>query len=301
MKKDPYAGYPSKPVSAVWSKVRVQVKRYYAVLNRFGWVVPLTVSLGICMAAWIVSQMPPDYLSEGRMRVGGQLQIKGEGAAYNEQMDYYYGTQIQLMESLEVQKGAMLRLQTLHPELHPEQVALTVTQEPHASVFNLKVEAETPAYAKAYLNATMDEYIEVKRKDRMQSSDSTTLAIQDQLAHQEKEIEASDAEMHDFQAKNNFGFLEKQGNDAADYLAKKNRELADLKSEYNLLGMLDLDGNLDRQQSNATATNESAANAETSGSDGQNLATSMGPLAEYQKARTGQSPRRISMTAAPEF
>jgi len=190
MKKDPYAGYPQRPVSAVWSKVRVQIKRYYAVLNRFGWVVPLTVSIGVCLAAWIVSQMPPDYLSEGRMRVGGQLQIKGEGAVYNEQLDNYYGTQIQLMQSLEVQKGAMLRVQTLHPELHPEQVTLTVMQEPHASVFNLKVEAQTPAYAKAYLNATMDEYIEVKRKDRMQSSDSTTLAIQDQLAHQEKQIEA---------------------------------------------------------------------------------------------------------------
>ena len=220
------------------------------------------------------------------MLVTGQFQIK-EGAVYNEQVDNYYGTQIRLMQGLEVQRGALVRVQTLHPELHPEEVTLTVTQEPHASVFNLRVEAGDKDYAKAYLDAVMNEYIEVKRKQRLQSSDTTTLAIQDQLAHQEKDIESSDAEMHDFQQKNNFGFLEKQGNDAADYLAKKNRELADLKSEYNLLGMLDLDGNLDRQQANSAAATAAAqgTTADASGSpDIQNLA-SLGPIADYQKAK----------------
>jgi len=285
MQNNAYSGYPQKPVSEAWSKVRVQLKRYYAILNRLGWLVPLTISMGVCLSAWIVSQMPPDYLSEGRMLVAGQVQVKSEGAAYSEQMDNYYGTQVALMQSLDVQKGALVRVQTLHPELHPEPVTLTVGLEPHASIFNLKVEAQTPAYAKTYLNATMDEYIEIKRKQRLQSSDNTMLSIQDQLAHWEKEIENSDAEMHDFQAKNNFGFLEKQGNDAADYLARKNVELANLKSEHNLLGMLDLDGNLDRQASNAAAANQTAANSDSSTSEMQNLATSMGPLAQYQRAK----------------
>ena len=286
MQNNPYGSYPQKPVSVAWSKVRVQLKRYYAILNRFGWLIPLTISLGICLAAWIVSQMPPDYLSKGSMLVTGQFQIK-EGAVYNEQVDNYYGTQIRLMQGLDVQRGALLRVQTLHPELHPELVTLTVTQEPHASVFNLQVEAETAAYAKAYLDAVMNEYIEVKRKQRLQSSDLTTLAIQDQLAHLEKDIETSDAEMHDFQAKNNFGFLEKQGNDAADYLAQKNRELANLKSEYNLLGMLDLEGNLDRQQANANANPAvpGATNVDgTANQDNQAMAN-LGPLADYQLAK----------------
>jgi len=284
MQNKSYGVYPQKPVSVMWSKVRVQIKRYYAVLQRFGWVLPLTISLGICLAAWVVSQMPPDYLSEGRMLVGGKFDINTGNAVYNEQMDNYYGTQIELMQSLEVQKGALTRIQTLHPDLHPEQVTLTVNQQPHASVFNLKVEAETAAYAKAYLNATMDEYIELKRKQRLQSSDSTTLAIQDQIAHVEKDIDSSEAEMHDFQAKNNFGFLEKEGNDAADYLAQQNRALANLKSEYNLLGMLDLDANLDRQQANSTATQATQGTDATGNPESQALAN-MGPIADYQKAK----------------
>jgi len=283
MRNNTSSAYPQKPVSAAWSKVRVQIKRYYSVLNRFGWLLPLTISLGICLAAWIVAQMPPDYISQGRMQVAGQFQIK-EGAVYSEEADNYYGTQIQLMQDLEVQKGAMIRVQTLHPELHPEVVMLTVNQEPRASIFDLKVESETAAYAKAYLDGIMDEYIELKRKQRLQSSDNTTLAIQDQLAHLEKDIDATDVEMHDFQEKNNLGFLEKQGNDAADYLAQKTRELANLKSEYNLLGMLDLDANLDRQQANSDAA-QSSANADAGGSQDNQALASMGPIAEYQKAK----------------
>jgi len=282
MQNNSQGGYPQKPVSMMWSKVRVQLKRYYAVLNRFGWLLPLTISMGICIAAWVVSQMPPDFISEGRMAVTGQFQIK-EGAVYNEQMENYYGTQIELMQDLEVQRGALIRVQTLHPDLHPEQVTLTVGQQPHASVFNLKVEAQTGPYAKAYLDAIMEEYLELKRKQRLQSSDNQTLAIQDRLAALEKDIERGETEMHDFQEKNNLGFLEKQGNDAADYLAKKNRELADLKSEYNLLQMLDLDQNLDRQRVNASAVQGAGSDAEAN-SDAQNLAT-MGPVADYQKAK----------------
>lgn len=283
-----YPGYPQKPVSVVWSKVRVQLKRYYAVLNRFGWVVILTVSLGICLSAWVVSQMPPDYLSQGQMVVAGQIKVS-EGAVYNEQMDNYYGTQIKIMESQAVQVGAIVRVQTLHPEMQPEKITLNIAQEPHASIFDVEVEAQSAAYAKAYLNAIMDEYMEVKRKQRLQSSDNTTLALQDELARVQKDIENSDAEMHDFQQKNNLGFLEKQGNDAADYLAKKNRELADLKSEYNLLQMLDLDQNLDRQQINANAAQAAAASSPgidggSASTDTQSIAT-MGPIADYQKAK----------------
>jgi capsular exopolysaccharide synthesis family protein len=190
------------------------------------------------------------------------------------------------MQDPQVQRGALIRVQTLHPDLQPEQASLVVGLQPHASVFNLEVESETAVYAKAYLDAIMDEYLETKRKERLQSSDVTTLAIQDQLARVQKEIEAGDEEMHDFQQKNNLGFLEKQGNDAADYLAKKNRELADLKSEYNLLQMLDLDQNLDRERQAATAVQAAQATGSDTDStgDNQNLA-SMGPVAEYQKAK----------------
>jgi len=278
-----YGKYPQKPVSVLWSKARIQVKRYLSLLNRFGWLLPLTTSLGICVTAWIVSQMPPDYKSEGDILVGPSVQLQ-EGAIYSEQMDFYYGTQIELMTSPEVRRAALQRVQTLHPDLQPEHVSLSVTQRPHASIFNLQVDAESAVYAQTFLDSIMDEYIETKRQMRLQKSDSTTLAIQDELAGKGRDIDADDAAMHDFQEKNNIGFLQQEGNDAAVYLAQRKRQLADLQIEFNLLQLLDLDQNLDREQSSGTLPAGTSSTDANGKSDGDSL-TSMGPVADYQKAK----------------
>lgn len=285
-----YSKYPQKPISLMWSKARVQLKRYGAVLHRLGWVLPLTISLGVCISAWVVSQMPPDYRSMARMIGSGQFQFNQENAVYNEQMENFYGTQIALMQSLEVQKRATMRVQALHPELQPEHVILDVSQEPHATILNLSVEAGSAAYAQAFLNALMDEYLDTKRKQRLERSDITTDNIQEDLARLDKVMDENDAAMHDFQKANNIGFLQNEGNAAAAYLAQKNREMADLKQEYNLLQMLDLDQNLDRERAAGASAAQAAAMAGTAavdanGKDDYDSFLNSGPIAEYEKAK----------------
>src|ERR1017187_5229470 len=54
----------------------------------------------------------------------------------------------------------------------------------------------------------------------------------------------------EFQKQNNIGFIQEEGNSAAGYLVRLNREYAGLKTQYELLTLLDLDQNLDRAQSN---------------------------------------------------
>ena len=54
--------------------------------------------------------------------------------------------------------------------------------------------------------------------------------------------------MLEFQKDNNIGLLQGEGNSAAAYLVKLNQQFASLKTEYDLLSLLDLDQNLDRQQ-----------------------------------------------------
>ncbi len=276
-----HEGYGQKPISVLWSKTRVQLKRYFAITCRLGWLLPLTITSGVCLSAWIVSQMPPDFISQGTMMVSGQFEIKA-GAAYNEQADNYYGTQILIMQSVAVRQAAMLRVQTQHPDLPAELITLKVSQEPHASVFNLSVEGRSPEYAQAYLDAIMDEYIEAKRKLRLRQSDSTTSAIQEELIRLDGEIAANDKLLREFQKANNIGFLQQEGNNAAIYLAQKNKEIADLKIEYNLLQMLDLDQNLDRQH----GLTPSSSVPDDSNTKSENVSTSTaGPIADYQKAK----------------
>jgi len=264
--------------SDIWSKVRVQLKRYFGVLKKFWWLLPLTTSVGTFIAAWVVAQMPPAFQSEGTMYVGGQVQLN-EATGYNEEREDFYGTQIKIMESAEVQQRALARVQTLHPELKPEaSPTFEVIREPGTSIFDLQVTAQTATFAQAYLDACMEEYINTRKNSRLQRSDDTTVAISDEIARLNKEMEDNDASMLQFQKENNIGFLQEEGNSAAKYLTQLDQQLSDLKTAYNLGQMLDLDQNLDRQQSQAASGGASDAKSDTA-------LTSYGPIAEYQKAR----------------
>ena len=264
---------PPQSFSALWGIGRVQVSRYLGNLRKRWWVVVLTVSLGLCAAAWYVSQLPPAFLSAGRLMVAGQIRIS-EGAAYTEELMNFFGTQIELMQSGEVRRRAHARVQALKPELPQEPVQLEVGQLPKASIFIMRTTGKSPAYTQAYLDACMDEYIAIKKEMRSQKSESTTAAIADELVLLEKEMAKQEEEMHEFQKENNIGFLHEEGNSAGVYLAGLNRQLADLKTEYDLLALLDLDQNVDRQQS-----------GERGGSKENTTLSSFGPMADYQKAK----------------
>src|SRR5438045_9713953 len=77
-------------------------------------------------------------------------------------------------------------------------------------------------------------------------SHSLSSGITEQLIQVEKDLRAAEDEMLDFQKQNNIGFIQEEGNSAAQYLVKLNQDYARLKTEYELLEKLDLDQNLDR-------------------------------------------------------
>jgi len=265
---------------STWSKSLIQLNRYAQILRKRWWLLALTISFGLCGGAWFVSQLPPAYLSVGRMMVAGQIRL-AESAGYSEELVNFFGTQVELMQSDEVRKRALARVQALHPELVPDLVTIDVAQVPHASIFIMRGIGQSASFTQAFLDACMDEYVATKKEMRSQSSESTTAAIQDELVRLDKEMEAEEEEMHEFQKANNIGFLQEEGNSAGVYLAGLNRQLADLKTEYDLLALLDLDQNLDRAQS--TVQN---GDAQDGGNNHVSATMSAyGPLADYQKAK----------------
>ncbi|MGB8168558.1 MAG: hypothetical protein WCF18_13760, partial [Chthoniobacteraceae bacterium] len=263
--------------SSIWGTARVQVTRYLGNLRKRWWIVALTISICLCGAAWFVSQLPPVYLSAGRLMVSGQIHIN-EGAAYTEELMNFFGTQIELMQSGEVKKRAHARVHALRPDLAQEEVKLEVGQLPKASIFIMRCTGESQLYTQAYLDACMEEYMATKKEMRNVKSESTTAAIADELVRLEKEMVKQEEEMHDFQKENNIGFLHEEGNSAGIYLAQINRQLADLKTEYDLLALLDLDQNVDRQQGGGNTSADRLSKDNTT-------LSSFGPMADYQRAK----------------
>lgn len=265
---------------ATWSTSFItRLHRYKTLLLRRWWIPVLTICLGLFVEAWITYQTPPSYLSQSKMMMPGQLRIP-QGAVYSEESQNFFGTQIQLMQSAEVKRGAEALVRSTHPELPSSPVDLLIVQRPRTSIFELQAVGRSPEYTQAYLNAIMQKYLEFKKGVREGQGQTVITGITEQLIQTEKDLRAAEDEMLEFQKQNNIGFIQEEGNSAAAYLVKLNRDYAAFKTEYDLLEMLDLDQNLDR------AKTKTDGGLPAQGGDEQVMPFSgVGPEADYLKAK----------------
>jgi polysaccharide biosynthesis transport protein len=283
----PAATTTDRPASAPWSTAFItRLHRYKALLQRRWWIPVLTICLGLFVQAWLIYQTPPSFESRSKMMLAGKLNIS-QSAVYSEDSVNFYGTQIQLMQSSEVRRSAEMLIRTTHPEMQPVMVEINVLQKPRTSIFDLIAIGTTPEYTQAYLNAVMQKYLDLKKGMRENQGSTVTTAITEQLIQVEKDLRSAEDEMLDFQKQNNIGFIQEEGNSAAAYLVRLNQQYAQLKTEYDLLSLLDLDQNLDRTQGkNDSATAPSAAGTQPSDDRPPGMAFSdVGPEGDYLKAK----------------
>jgi succinoglycan biosynthesis transport protein ExoP len=272
---------PSRPVSAPWSTAFItRLHRYKSLLVRRWWIPVLTICLGLFIQAWLIYQTPPSFLSASKMMLAGKLNIS-QSTIYSEDNVNFYGTQIQLMQSTEVGRSAEALVRSTHPEMQPIPVEVTVTQKPRTSIFELQAIGSTADYTQAYLNALMQKYLDFKKGMREDQGHNVTAAITEQLISVERDLRSGEEEMLEFQKQNNIGFIQEEGNSAAAYLVRLNQQFATLKTEYDLLSLLDLDQNLDRTQKARDASAGAQPVDEQSGMP----FSDVGPEADYLKAK----------------
>ena len=271
-----------RPVQGSWSTSLItRMHRYKALLLRRWWILVLTVCIGLFVQAWLIYQTPPSFLSTAKMMLAGKLNIS-QGAVYSEDAVNFYGTQIQLMQSAEVRRSAESLVRSTHSEMQPVAVDINVVQRPRTSIFELSAIGRTPDYTQAYLNAVMQKYLDFKKGMRSDQGHNVTTAITEQLIQTEKDLRNSEDEMLEFQKENNIGFLQEEGNSAAGYLVRLNQQYAQLKTEFELLKLLDLDQNLDRVQG---ARPENSPGATATGGDTTMPFAGVGPEDDYLKAK----------------
>ncbi len=272
---------PDKSSPGSWSTSFVtRLYRYKSLFLRRWWIPVLTICLGLFVEAFLIYQTPPSFLSASKMMLAGKLNI-AQGAVYSEDNQNFYGTQIQLMQSSEVKHGAEELVRSTHPEMQPVPVEISVLQRPRTSIFDLSAVGGTPDYTQAFLNAVMQKYLDFKKGMREDQGKFVITGITEQLVQTEKDLRTAEDEMLEFQKENNIGFIQEEGNSAAAYLVKLNRDYSSLKTEYDLLNLLDLDQNLDRAQSKS----ESSSSATESSEDKGMPFADVGPEADYLKAK----------------
>ena len=276
-----------RPTTASWTTSLItRLHRYKALFLRRWWIPVLTICIGLFVQAWLIYQTPPSFLSTSKMMLAGKLNIS-QSAVYSEDTVNFYGTQIQLMQSAEVRRSAEALVRSTHPEIQPVLVDITVTQKPRTSIFDLQAIGPTPEYTQAYLNAVMQKYLDFKKGMREDQGHNVTSAITEQLIQVEKDLRTAEDEMLEFQKLNNIGFIQEEGNSAAQYLVRLNQQYATLKTEYELLEKLDLDQNLDRSPSVKpdAAASPGAENAPAPAQAQGMPYSDVGPEGDYLKAK----------------
>jgi capsular exopolysaccharide synthesis family protein len=256
-------------------KVRTGLYRYALVFKRLWWVAFLTTAIGLGVGGWFANQLPPSFQSNARMMVSGKINLQ-DGVVYSEDVSNFFGTQAELMQSGEVQRKAIERVQALHPELQPVRVALSVGQQPKTSLFLLSAVSTDGPFARAFLNAVMEEYIAVKQNMRSAKSESTFRALSAELKSIEVDLRDAREKMLKFQAENSLGYLKEEGNSAASFLARISRQYDELKVEYQLLESLSLDQALDRDPGSASSVASTMQ---------EKALANFGPMTEYLKAK----------------
>jgi polysaccharide biosynthesis transport protein len=212
-------------------KILSQVFVAKILLQRFWWIFLITISLGLAVQSYRVLSKNPIYVSSAQMIVSGRLALPEGGAVYSEELANFFGTQMALMQSSQVHKRVISRVQALRPDLKPSSVNIIVHQSPNASIFILNAYGSDPDYTQAYLDATMQEYINFKREMRVDTADRTFIAINEEVLNLQQKIKEAEDEKVEFQKKNNIVFIQEQGNTVGNYLARLNQELSDYQMQ----------------------------------------------------------------------
>ncbi len=221
--------------------------RYQLLLRRLWWVVASTIALGVLAKLIMVELAPTQYVSTGQMIVSIRLTLP-EGSVYTEEWSNFLGTQMSLMQNAAVRSRATAALEKDRPDLLPCPVELRVSVIPKTTIFVVRGTGIEEEYVQAYVDACMNAYTELKREMRSQTSETTLASITEELGVLERTLQRNEEELANFQTSNSVVLLQKQGSSASAYLADLNRQVADLRTEYRLLGALSLEQNLERRQ-----------------------------------------------------
>ena len=221
--------------------------RHKNLLARHWWLLLATAAAGLAAQTALWRLEPPQFISSGRMIVNLKLSIP-EGSLYTEELNNFLGTQAALMQSGAVINRAHSRVAAGGGFQDSLPVALKVLILPRTTIFVLQGTGQDCRYTREFVQACMEEYINLKKEMRAQTSDTTLAGITEEVARLEQELRKSDQELVSFQSTNSVVLLQEQGNSAGNFLAGLNQRLASLQSEFTLLQTLSLDQNLERNR-----------------------------------------------------
>ncbi len=220
----------------------VSPRRLLAALKSKWWVLLITTLLPIGPAYYYFRKLPVDYVSKATMWVRGKMRLADVGQ-YTEDVQTFYGTQIQLIQSERLQLRAIDRVKSTQPTLKEPKdeqgrlqlPSIRINQAPKSSVFVLESRSISGEYARAYLDALMDEFLLYKKEVRASTSGDALASVYNQVYKQEADLKVAHEKVTQFQKENNVALLEETLRGGGNQLAQMNAQIAMLQLDLRLM------------------------------------------------------------------
>lgn len=236
-------------------KLFARIHRYRNLFFKRWWVLLICVGLALGVETAIFRYSPPVFVSVGQMIMSIKLNIQ-QGSLYTEELGNFVGTQAALMQGTQVAQQARDRVANQNASLTYKPVLLTVSVLPKTTIFVLRASGESPEYTKAYLQATMEEYINLKKQMAARTTDTTTAGLTEQLLQLEPQIQKCDNEMQVFLSTNDVALLAEVSG-LSGYLTSLYQQLANAETEADLLHTMTLDQSLMLEQGQVPVSSSS--------------------------------------------
>ncbi len=216
------------------------------------WIIFLTISLGILLQVILTIKLQNYVFSEGKIIATSIITDPNNQSMTGGKTDGdFFATQIELLNSPEIEFKASERVKITNPGLTPDEVELDVEQPARSDIIVLTAKSKNGAYAKALLSAIMFEYLEYRRMTLAQPVEKTIAELKKDLDESREKIAKQIDLIAEWKKQYNDVALVEQDNGAANYLAKLKQTVAQLQTEFQFLEMLNVEQNATRQSQTA--------------------------------------------------
>jgi polysaccharide biosynthesis transport protein len=222
------------------SRLLALCHRSLLLLRRNWWLVLLPPVAGAGLAyAWHLHS-PPRFESIAKLWITSELNVT-DARFGSEDLINFIGTQAELLRSDTVRQKAlelMVQREGRAPLIDPKDLKFVVRDSVRNSVMELELVSPDASVSQTYLQALIDAFFAFKQQSLHASSSRTLISVGSQVAEVEREFKESQDALHSFQASNNIVAMQEQGASVGAYLARLNRQLSSLRTEYRLLELL---------------------------------------------------------------
>ncbi len=233
------------PTNEGGSTVGLRIYRYRAVIRKFWWVLLLCVSAGLLYEVFVIVTKPTRFVSVGKLTVSEN--VSGEAGASTIGISSWYLTIVETIKSPVVRELAVKKIAVERPNdaALVETVDINAQNEPNTFFFDITGTGTNPEFTRAFVTATMDAFMQLRREEKGQAQASEMTKLQKQVDAENEKLETNRALLNRFKEDSAVPFIEQQNEQIANELAELRKARGELLQQVNMYKNLNQPGQLD--------------------------------------------------------